>query len=66
MTTKTYTQKDTTIWTWEETPETIEALKQLHQTEKQKFAGNYSGPLYAPHPDLKNETKTDDKTTTLG
>ena len=39
--------------------ETIEALKQLHETVKsvneRKFAGNYPGPLYAPHPDLKNE-----------
>ena len=24
-----------------------------------EFAGNYKGPLYAPHPDLKNERKTD-------
>ena len=62
MTTRTYTQKDTTIWTWEETPETIEALKQLHQTVKEsnekKFAGNYQVPLYAPHPNLKNENET--------
>ncbi len=62
MTTRTYMQKDTTIWTWEETPETVEALKQLHQTVKEvnekKFAGNYQGPLYAPHPDLKNETSS--------
>ena len=34
MTTKTYTQKDGTEWTWEETLETIQALKQLHQTVK--------------------------------
>lgn len=32
---------------WEETPEVLEALKQLH-------AGDYQGPLYAPHPDLTN------------
>lgn len=24
--------------------------------EHHNFAGNYSGPLYAPHPDLNNET----------
>mgnify|MGYP001240666779 CR=1 FL=1 len=37
-------------WEWEETPETAEALKKLHAP---KFAGNYEGPLYAPHPELK-------------
>lgn len=35
MTTRTYVQKDNTLWEWEETPETIEALKQLHQTVKE-------------------------------
>lgn len=58
MTERTYTDKHNNQWTWEETPETIEALKQLHETVKvvneKKFAGNYPGPLYAPHPDLKN------------
>ena len=59
MTTRTYTQKNENQWEWEETPETIEALKQLHETvqkvnEESNFAGNYQGPLYAPHPDLKN------------
>jgi len=51
MTTRTYTDKNNNDWTWEETPETIEALKQLH-------AGNYESPLYAPHPDLKNGKET--------
>ena len=37
-------------WEWEETPETAEALKKLHAP---KFAGNYEGPLYSPHPELK-------------
>lgn len=58
MTERTFTDKNNNQWTWEETPETIEALKQLHQTVKEvnerKFSGNYKGPLYAPHPDLKN------------
>jgi len=36
---------------WEETPEVAEALKNFH-------AGNYQGPLYAPHPDLKNGKET--------
>jgi len=35
MTTRTYTQKDGTLWEWEETPETIEALKELHKTVKE-------------------------------
>lgn len=58
MTTRTFADKNGNSWEWEETPETVEALKQLHETVKQvnerKFAGNYQGPLYAPHPDLKN------------
>jgi hypothetical protein len=32
MTTRTYKDKNDNEWTWEETPETIEALKQLHET----------------------------------
>jgi len=35
MTTRTYESKNGEIWTWEETPETIEALKQLHETVKE-------------------------------
>ncbi len=63
MTERTYKDKNSNDWYWEETPETIQALKELHETVKKvnenKFAGNYQGPLYAPHPDLKNGTKTD-------
>ena len=64
MTKRTFTDKNNNEWTWEETVETIEALKQLHETVKKvngnKFAGNYQGPLYEPHPDLKrpNERQT--------
>ena len=62
MTKKTFTDKNNNEWSFEETPETIEALKQLHQTVKEsnerKLAGNYQGTLYAPHPDLKNENET--------
>lgn len=58
MTLRTFTDKNGNSWEWEETPETIQALKELHQTVKEvnskKFAGNYNGPLYAPHPDLEN------------
>lgn len=59
MTQRTFTGKTGDVWTWEETPEVTEALKQLHTP---KFAGNYNGPLYAPHPDLKkpNEYKSTD------
>jgi len=34
MTNRTYKDKNNNNWTWEETPETIEALKQLHETVK--------------------------------
>jgi hypothetical protein len=50
VTTRTYTQKDGTEWTWEETPEVVKAVKAAVE-----FAGNYQGPLYAPHPDIKKE-----------
>ena len=61
MTTRTYTDKNGNEWSWEETPEVVKAIKEATQ-----FAGNYKGPLYAPHPDLKNETKTNTKTTDVG
>ncbi len=32
MTTRTFTDKNENQWEWKETPETIEALKQLHET----------------------------------
>ena len=35
MTTITFIDKNGNSWEWEETPETIEALKQLHETVKQ-------------------------------
>ena len=34
MTQRTFTGKTGDVWTWEETPETIEALKKLHETVK--------------------------------
>lgn len=55
MTERTFTDKNGNEWSWTETPETTKALKELHKTE---FAGNYPGPLYAPHPDLKNGKAT--------
>ena len=35
MTLRTFVDKNRNSWEWEETPETIEALKQLHQIVKQ-------------------------------
>ena len=34
MTERTYKDKNNNDWTWEETPKTIEALKQLHEMVK--------------------------------
>lgn len=34
MTTRTFKDKNNNDWTWEETPETIEALKKLHESVK--------------------------------
>lgn len=50
MTTRTFVDKNGNSWEWEETEETTKVLEELHN-----FAGNYQGPLYAKHPDLKNE-----------
>ena len=50
MSLKTYTDKNGNVWEWEETPEVVKALK-----EYREFAGNYPGPLYAPHPDIRKE-----------
>ena len=54
MTQRTFTTKSGTTFEWIETPETVKAVQDLS-----KFAGNYPGPLYAPHPHIKNETETD-------
>lgn len=51
MTLRTFTDKNGNSWEWEETPEVLEALKNIHM-------GDYKGPLYAPHPDLKNGKDT--------
>jgi len=53
MTKRTFTGKGGESWEWDETSEVTKAVERLHDTmRKQKFAGNYPGPLYAPHPDL--------------
>ena len=51
MTTRTFVDKNGNSWEWEETPEVKEALEQLHSR-------NYEGPLYAPHPELKDGKET--------
>lgn len=50
MTKRTYNTKSGETFEWTETPEVVEAVKKLNE-----FAGNYQGPLYAPHPDLKKK-----------
>jgi hypothetical protein len=52
MTTRTYTQKDGTVWEWEETPEVSDVIQQLNN-----FIGNYQEPLYTAHPNLKKDDK---------
>ena len=54
MTQRTFTGKTGDVWTWEETPEVAAALKKLHGIAEAQRPHNYPGPLYAPHPDLKN------------
>lgn len=39
MTTRSYTQKDGTVWEWEETPSVLEYIKQLHQTHVSNTSG---------------------------
>ena len=35
MTTRTFVDKNGNSWEWEETPETIQALKELHETVRE-------------------------------
>jgi hypothetical protein len=56
MTKREFIDKNGNSWEWEETAETIKALEELHKSNTEiepKFAGNYPGPLYAPHPHVK-------------
>ena len=61
MTTRQHTTKSGDTFEWEETPEVLAALEKLNRP---KFAGNYDGRLYAPHPELKrpNQRPTTDST----
>lgn len=40
MTTRTYTQKDGTIWEWDETPELLQLLKELHSNKSIPSTGS--------------------------
>jgi hypothetical protein len=51
MTLRTFVDKHGNSWEWEETPEVKKALEELH-------SNNYEGPLYAPHPNLKDGKET--------
>ena len=55
MTLRTFVDKHGNEWNWDETPEVVKAIKELD-----KFAGNYPGPLYTPHPHIKENGKETD------
>jgi hypothetical protein len=40
MTKRTYTQKDGTIWEWDETPELLRLLKELHTNNNTTSTGS--------------------------
>lgn len=40
MTKRTYTQKDGTTWEWDETPELLRLLKDLHANNKTPSTGS--------------------------
>ena len=52
MSKRTFVTKSGDTWEWEESKETKKARAQY-------WAGDYQGPLYAPHPDIVKEQ--DDK-----
>lgn len=49
MTERTFTGKTGDVWTWEETPETIKALKQLHENVVSVNAGGGPAELKRPN-----------------
>ena len=58
MTKREFIDKNGNTWNWEETSETTEAIKKLHNTSVNNRVNrphNYQGPLYAPHPDIKKQ-----------
>lgn len=40
MTTRTFVDKNGNSWEWEETPEVLEALKKLHETQNDTKSAN--------------------------
>ena len=54
MNKKTFTGKGGEVWTWEETPETIEALKKLHETTQTNATKRL-------HDDIRRLKAEDDK-----
>ena len=54
MTKKTFTGKGGETWEWEETPETIEALKKLHETTQTNATKRL-------HDDIRRLKAEDDK-----
>jgi len=40
MTKRTYTQKDGTIWEWDETAELVKLLKEIHANESTSSTGS--------------------------
>jgi|TARA_Y100000033_G_C2740853_1_gene108390 hypothetical protein len=61
MTKRQFVSSKGDTWEWEETPELVKALHKLSHPE---YMGDYQGPLYAPHPELKkpNQRPTTDST----
>jgi len=58
VTQRTFTGKTGDVWTWDETPEVVAALKKLHNgivNNRVNKPHDYQGPLYAPHPDIKKD-----------
>jgi hypothetical protein len=52
MTKRSFTGKSGDTWEWEETPETIQALKQLHESV-------LNSKLVKPHPYTNEQGTTD-------
>lgn len=44
MTTRTYTQKDGSVWEWEETPSVLEYITKMHQNNVRNTAGGKQNP----------------------
>lgn len=40
MTKRTYTQKDGTIWEWDETPELLKLIEELHSNKESPRIGS--------------------------